>query len=69
MDYIFGGAITFENALKLIVFLIALGNLTTAKMNRLKCHGPARIIAILGMLFDSKNRILLACKNQWKKRQ
>ena len=30
--------------------------MTTAKMNRLKCHGPARQLAILGMLLDSVNK-------------
>ena len=67
VDDIFGGAITFENALKLKSFLIAVGNLTTAKMNRLKCHGPARQLAILGMLFDSVNkRCTMTPKKQQK---
>ena len=56
MDDFFGGAKTFENALKLKIILIATGNLTTAKINRLKCHGPARRVAILGMVLHSKNR-------------
>ena len=52
----FRGAKTFENALTLKKILIAARNLTTAKINRLKCQGPARQLAILGMLFDSINR-------------
>ena len=61
MDDIFGGAKTFHHAQKLKEMLIATGNLTTAKINAKKCHGPARLLAILGMLFDSiKKRCTLA---------
>ena len=67
VDDIFGGAKTFEHALRLKETLIATGNLTTAKMNAKKCHGPARQLPILGMLFDSiKRRCTLTQKKQQK---
>ena len=66
VDDIFGGALTYENALKLKKHFNCGEILTTAKMNRLKCHGPARQLAILGMLFDSVNK---RCTMTHKKRQ
>ena len=44
--------------------LIAVGDLTGAKMNLKKCHPPARLMEILGFLYDSIHR---ACRLSEKK--
>ena len=56
MDDVFGGADTESHAADLIAQLIAVGTVTTAVMNLLKCKGPAKVIEILGLLFDASAR-------------
>ena len=56
MDDVFGGADLKSHAADLIAQLIAVGKVTTAVMNRLKCKGPARVMEILGLLFDASAR-------------
>ena len=52
VDDIFGDAVTKAHAAYLIAELIAEGNVTTAVMNLLKFKGPAKVMEILGLLFD-----------------
>ena len=61
VDDIFGGANTKENAKELKEALIAVGELTSTKMNLKKCHGPATSLTILGMLFDSAKQNCRLC--------
>ena len=61
VDDFFGGPIktkeTEENdrsiAELFFEVLIAVGELTGTKMNRKKCHAPARIMEILGFIYDA----------------
>ena len=67
MDDFFGGprrtknGILFDKRKARVMFdvLLAVGDLTGAKMNRKKCHSPARIMVILGFIYDS---ILKTCR-------
>ena len=61
VDDIFCGANTQENAKELKEALIAVGELTSTKMNLKKCHGQATSLAILGMLFDSAEQNCRFC--------
>ena len=56
VDDVFGGADSKSHAADLIAQLIAVGKVTTAVMNLLKCKGPARVMEILGQLFDAGTR-------------
>ena len=47
------------NAKLMFENLISVGDLTGAKMNSKKCHPPARVMEILGFLYDAINR---SCK-------
>ena len=61
MDDFFGGPKRSKNGIlgdkrkSVIMFdeLLAVGNLTGAKMNRKKCLSPARVMEILGFIYDS----------------
>ena len=53
IDDVFGGADSKANAADLIAQLIAVGKVTTAVMNPLKCRGPARVMVILGLQYDT----------------
>ena len=67
MDDFFGGPKRSKNGIlgdkrkSVIMFdeLLAVGNLTGAKMNRKKCLSPARVMEILGFIYDS---IFKACR-------
>ena len=56
IDDIFGGAISERQAGNLKSQLIAVGRLTTAVMNPLKCRGPAQSLVIIGHLYDAQLR-------------
>ena len=58
-DDMFGGAQTKKQAAELMRQLILTGKITTAEINFSKCHGPSRVLVILGIEFDS---ILEKCK-------
>lgn len=45
-------------------YLLAVGDLTGTKMNKEKCLGPARVMEILGFIYDSISR---SCKLSEKK--
>ena len=47
-------------------WLITVGDLTGTKMNRKKCHPPARIMEVLGFIYDT---ILKTCRLSVKKRE
>ena len=72
MDDFFGGpkkskaGLDFDKKMALLMFdnLIAVGNLTGAKMNQKKCHPPAQEMEILGFWYDVKNSF---CKLSQKK--
>ena len=56
VDDVFGGACTYDNALKLKTEIINTGKITTAKVNIKKCHGPSQRLQILGMIYDAKQK-------------
>ena len=58
VDDVFGGANTKEQARILLDEIIAVGLLTTAVMNRSKCHGPCQIIDVLGLRYNAIIRIV-----------
>ena len=72
MDDFFGGpkrskaGLDFDKKMAQLMFdkLIAVGNLTSAKMNQKKCHPPAEAMEILGFWYDVKNSF---CKLSQKK--
>ena len=72
MDDFFGGpkrskaGLDFDKKMAQLMFdkLIAVGNLTGAKMNQKKCHPPAEAMEILGFWYDVKNSF---CKLSQKK--
>ena len=53
MDDIFGGASTYDQTLQLKNEIIATGQVTTARANKSKCHGPSQKLKILGMMYDA----------------
>ena len=53
VDDVFGGATEEAHGLSLIQQLIAVGKLTTAVMNLLKCEGPAQELDILGLRYHA----------------
>lgn len=67
MDDFFGGPKRSKNGILVdkrnseVLFdeLLAVGDSTGAKMNRKKCLSPARVMEILGFIYDS---ILRACR-------
>ena len=56
MDDVFGGADSQSLAAHLKSQLIAVGKLTTAVMNQLKCRGPSQNLGILGHQYNSVSR-------------
>ena len=67
IDDIFGGANSENEAAELKENLIATGNLTSAKMNLTKCHGPASKLTLLGKLFDSITESCRMCPKKQTK--
>ena len=73
MDDFFGGPLKTKDGIKpdklkanlIFKYLLDVGDLTGAKMNREKCLGPARVMEILGFIYDSISR---SCKLSEKKR-
>ena len=61
VDDIFGGANSQENAKELKDALIAVGELTSTKMNLKKCHGPANKPPHLGNSIDSEKQNCRLC--------
>ena len=53
MDDIFGGASTYDRTNRLKTEVIATGEVTTARANQSKCHGPAQKLKLLGMMYDA----------------
>lgn len=53
MDDIFGGASTYDQTKRLKTEVIATGQITTARPNLSKCHGPAQKLKLLGMMYDA----------------
>ena len=67
VDDVFGGAISLALAENLKSQLIAVGKLTTAVMNLLKCKGPSQILPILGHQYDALSRsVNLSSQKQQK---
>ena len=72
MDDFFGGPLKTKDGIKsdklkanlMFKYLLAVGDLTGTKMNDEKCLGPARVMEILGFIYDS---ILKYCKLSKKK--
>ena len=73
MDDFFGGPERTEDGIEpdkrkadlMFEYLLTVGDLTGAKMNKTKCHSPARIMEVLGFVYDS---ILKTCRLSEKKR-
>ena len=71
MDNFFGGPICtgslskdFESAQKLFKDLIVIGAITNTFMNLKKCEEPARSKDILGMNFNSKEKVCFLAKTK-----
>ena len=75
MDDFFGGpkrskaGLDFDKKMAQLMFdkLIAVGNLTSAKMNQKKCHPPAEAMEILCFWYDVQKLILQAVPKESNK--
>ena len=56
VDDVFGGAVSEMLAAHLKKQLIAVGKLTTARMNLDKCKGPAQSLGILGHQYNARSK-------------
>ena len=67
VDDVFGGANTKEQAGIIFSEIISVGLLTTAVINKSKCHGPCQIIDVLGLRYNAiKRRVNLPPPKQEK---